>query len=574
MKYELIQKRVSSFNLAEQVFYNRGIDNPAHYLNTTDNDLYPPSLLDNIKDGVKMLAYHIVNNNKIFIQVDSDPDGFTSSAVLLNYLHRLFPAFVENNIMYRLQDGKEHGIIPETIPDGISLVIAPDSSSNSVKECAELRLRGIDILIADHHESDEVPKDVCIINNQLCGYPNKSLSGVGIVYKFCCCFDEMMGTNFANNYLDLTALGIISDVMDLRNYETKRIIDRGLSEIISPFMAEMINAQGYSINRHGGLDPYSVSFYITPLINATIRIGSPQEKRLVFDSMLEYKGINQIPSTKRGCKGQMEAMVTQAVRICSNCKSRQTKINEDNCKIIENIIKDNDLLKNKILFVTIPDGMTNSNLTGLIANALASKYNKPTLLLIDRGNFYSGSARNINKSDFIDFKDFCINSNLVDLAQGHQGAFGFAINKNNVENFIEYSNKELAQYAFEPCYKVDAIIYKEQIDAGELLEIAGLKQIWGQGIETPLFLFKDIKVSKKDIQLMARDKNPTLKITVNNIEFIKFKSSESEYEELCQNEYVSLNIIGKCEANTWNGKTNAQIIIEGYEIGSTIKYYF
>lgn len=80
----------------EQVFYNRGIkpQDLKHYLYTTADDLLDPTEIANIEVGAKMLIKHIANQDKIFIQVDSDCDGFTSSAFLLNYLNRLFPAAV------------------------------------------------------------------------------------------------------------------------------------------------------------------------------------------------------------------------------------------------------------------------------------------------------------------------------------------------------------------------------------------------------------------------------------------------------------------------------------------------
>mgnify|MGYP002523345352 CR=1 FL=1 len=59
-----------------------------------------------MEEGVKLLIKHISANDKVFVQVDSDCDGYTSAALLLNYLHMLFPAFVENNISYRVHDGK------------------------------------------------------------------------------------------------------------------------------------------------------------------------------------------------------------------------------------------------------------------------------------------------------------------------------------------------------------------------------------------------------------------------------------------------------------------------------------
>jgi len=49
--------------------------------------------------------------------------------------------------------------------------------------------------------------------------------------------------------------------------------------------------------------PFGISFYIAPYINATIRIGTLDEKMILFESMLDFKAYELIPSTKRGCKG-------------------------------------------------------------------------------------------------------------------------------------------------------------------------------------------------------------------------------------------------------------------------------
>ena len=44
--------------------------------------------------GFKMLATAINGNKIILIWVDSDADGYTSAASLVNYLFNLFPGFV------------------------------------------------------------------------------------------------------------------------------------------------------------------------------------------------------------------------------------------------------------------------------------------------------------------------------------------------------------------------------------------------------------------------------------------------------------------------------------------------
>lgn len=163
--------------------------------------------------------------------------------------------------------------------------------------------RGIDVLILDHHESDmSVAEFACRINNQTCDYPNKTLSGVGIVYKFCQYLDFLIDEkHLADNFLDLVAVGMVADVMQLTEYETRELITEGVNNIQNPFLKAFVDKQSYSLK--GAVTPFGISFYIAPYINAVIRVGSPEEKLLLFESMLHFKAYEQIPSTKRGCKG-------------------------------------------------------------------------------------------------------------------------------------------------------------------------------------------------------------------------------------------------------------------------------
>ena len=56
-----------------------------------------------------------------------------------------------------------------------------------------------------------------------------------MVYKFCCYLDQLLGVDHADKYLDLVALGMIADMMDLRYFETKHLIQLGCENIRSPF---------------------------------------------------------------------------------------------------------------------------------------------------------------------------------------------------------------------------------------------------------------------------------------------------------------------------------------------------
>jgi single-stranded-DNA-specific exonuclease len=141
--------------------------------------------------------------------------------------------------------------------------------------------------VLDHHEADVESPWACVINNQLCDYPTKSLSGVGIVYKFCSYLDSLLNVDYAENLVDLAALGIIADMVDLKDFETRQIVKEGIHNINNPFFYEMAKKNEYSLR--DGITPIGVAFYIAPYVNATIRMGTPEEKILLFESMLEFK---------------------------------------------------------------------------------------------------------------------------------------------------------------------------------------------------------------------------------------------------------------------------------------------
>ena len=583
MEYTLISERRPDLTAIEQVLVNRGISENilSQYLRTSDEHLKDCSTIDRIDEGAKMLAKHIINSDDMFIQVDSDCDGYTSSAVLINYINLLMPSYVKSHITFRMHNDKSHGIKSEWVPDGIKIVIIPDAGSNDYEEHKKLRDRGIDVLVIDHHEADTISQDACVINNQLCDYPTKSLSGVGMVYKFCTYLDKQLKKDYADKFLDLVALGLIADMMDLRDLETRHLVTKGIDSIRNPFISAMIDRQDYSISKAGGLNPFSIAFYIAPQVNAITRTGTAEEKRILFLSMLDTYAYTKIPSTKSGARANdQETIVEQAIRYCTNVKNRQTKIQDRSVELIEKIIKEKNLLNNKILLIQLePEYATDKNLTGLIANKLMAKYCRPVLILNKKINeetkeiAWEGSGRGYEKSKLKDFRTFLKNSNLVYLAEGHANAMGVGITDENIQKFIDYSNKQLADLDFTPQYMVD-FIYEgnDCIKGEEILDIYRWKNLWGQNVDEPYICLKNIKLTSNDINLMAKG---TLRLDIRKgLTAIKFGSSEEEAESIMPPEtgYVILDIIGLCSYNNYSD--GPQIKIVDYNIVNLARYYF
>lgn len=554
---------------------NRGIPlvDAYRYLHTSPVDIIPPTEIANIKEGASLLVKHISQNSKVMLQIDSDCDGFTSFAVFMNYLNNLFPAFVQNNIVYKTHKGKSHGIDIDEIPKDTKLVIALDASSNEYEIHQKLREAGMDVLIIDHHEATKVSPNACVINNQLCDYPNKSLSGVGMVYKFCCYLDQLLGANHADKYLDLVALGMIADMMDLRYFETKHLIQLGCENIRSPFIKMMMARNEYSIK--GQLTPFTVGFYIAPYVNAVARVGTQQETLLLAESMLEYRAYEQIPSTKRGCSGQTESRVEQACRTANNVRNRQNKARDVSTEFVDKIIETNNLLDNKILVVQAPkaNGL-DTNITGLIGNQTSAKYQHPVLILNERDHdgeiWWEGSARGLSDSELTNFKEFLMSTGLVEYAEGHANAFGAGIKDCNIQKFIEFTNKKLKDIDFRPIYWVDFIYKSDTLNPNTILTIGQYNYLWGQQLDKPKIAIEDINITPDNVQVM---KGPSLKFTINGIEYIKFKATEEEIKLFQDNAIVNITIVGECDINTWGGTERPQIIIVDYEVNKAIKYY-
>ena len=294
------------------------------------------------------------------------------------------------------------------------LILVPDAGSNDYEAHTTLKALGKDIIILDHHLADKISDDAIVINNQLSEYPNKDLSGVGVVYQFCRYIDEKMKTNFADYYLDLVALGLTGDMMSLTSIETKHLIMKGFEpeNIHNPYIYEMWQKNKFKLGEH--ITSIDAAFYIVPMINAVQRSGELEEKEILFKSMLKHEAFQMIESNKRGHKpGEMERLVDQAIRMSTNVKNRQTREQDKMMESLEHLIEDLNLLEHKVILFTFNEKELNRNIAGLIANKIANKYQRPCCILsegIDQESgevLYQGSARGYEATGVTNFKTIC-----------------------------------------------------------------------------------------------------------------------------------------------------------------------
>ena len=123
--------------------------------------------------------------------------------------------------------------------------------------------------------------------------------------------------------------------------------------------------------------------------------------------------------------------------------------------------------------------------------------------------------------------------------------------------------------------KSDFIYNVNDFKPQDILDIASMKSLWGKGLEEAFVVIKGVKVTKTNITLMSRDKNPTLKITLpNGTSLIKFGSSEEEYNSLLTDGYVEVDVLGTTTINEWMGNITPQILVKELEVVGQQAYYF
>lgn len=580
MKYQVVGSNKYMVSPINTILANRGIEGEEYkelFLNPTPQVVHSQKLLKNIDKGVECLIKHLNNNSTIFFQVDSDVDGQTSSALLINYLKRFKP---DVDIEFRVHEGKQHGIKSEWVEDYVNLVIVPDAGTNDIIEHKKLKSRGIDVLILDHHEYEEESPYAIVINNQDGQYPNKNFAGVGIVYKFCKELDIELGVKLADEFLDLVALGNIADMMDTRELETRYYIMEGLKEenIKNPFIKALIDKQSYSLK--GKYNIMSVAFYISPLINAMIRAGEYEEKKNMFKAFLEID--DMMLYSYRG-KEEMRPIAVEMARICGNVKAKQGRWRDKGVKLILERIEEKGLMNNKVLIVNATD-ILDPNLTGLVAMQLVSKFNKPTILLRhmkdikdEKGNVikqvFGGSARGYEKCSIEDFRQFCLDTELFEMCQGHANAFGVEVSGENIVKASEKFNELLTDETFESIYHVDFAVPVNQLTKTLIKDIVRLEKLWGQGFQEPYIAVTDVEIPTGNIELIGKSKN-VIKFKVGDVEFVKFNSSEEEHAELTEGASVKIELVGRTSLNEWNDTITPQVIIEDYNYKKLQRFIF
>jgi len=559
MKYKIIGKNnYNAPNLLYEILGNRGIKDIDKFLNIDDSIVTNPFDFKNMDIAVKCLLDHLEKESNILVIIDSDFDGISSSSLLYNYIKGVYP---NANLFFQNHIKKTHGIMLNDLKNvlpTIQLLILPDASSEQFKEHKIVKDMGIDIIILDHHSVKDYSANAIVVNNQLSKI-STNLSGVGMTYKFCKALDEELWEDKADNYLDLVATGLLADYMDTKDLEVQYYVRKGLSNIKSPALKALIEAQDFSLK--GEINPISIAFYIAPLINSVYRLGKIEDKDMMFKSFanIDTDKVYVYKPTRGSKKGEEieESIHQQSARMCVSYNGKRKRLSDKLIKPVEDQIN----LDNKIICVKV-NKEESEGMSGLLANSLLGKYQKPSIVYsINEKNEIRGSMR----ANTGDFKDKLQKTGLFVFVAGHQDAAGIQIKEHCLEDIDNKLNEFFKDDTFEKIYSVDFKIPFEEMSFEFIKDICDLKYIYSTNIQEPLIYIENVKVNTQNVKLMGEGKN-TIKIETDVHFFIRFKSNEEMYSNIDWKDEVVLNIVGRASINEYNGKLTGQIFVDEWEV--------
>ncbi|MCR4362081.1 DHH family phosphoesterase [Bacillus subtilis] len=509
-----------SDSVIDKIAKIRGISDPEKFLNPTEDVLHDPYLMKNIQEASNRIISAIGNKERIVVSYDPDADGITATTIMLRYLKNYTDnvdyIYGERNDGHGIEEMlKVSALNPEKDADRIEhnkantdkireadLLIIIDSSSNDVEACEFIKDKlKTDIIILDHHAIERKNKHVLLVNPQQidCEYPNKQLSGAGVVFKTIQVMEDTLGEVDVWQYIDLVAVGMYADVMRVDVLENRYLIMQGLRN--------MKNTGLIRILKGGKVDTFklkgdAIGFTIAPLINGVARMGNI---KLAIDILLEDDDAK-----------------------CKPIRLKMQKLNEarkeKQKEIVEQYLKKVDESK-KVLLVM--DEQSSKGFNGIVAQQLSEKYKRPVIVgRIHKGTL-SGSFRSYNGFKFKKFLQQFVGE--IE-AQGHESAGGISISTELLPQLEEYIEKHMPSLENTEA----TVVYDLEMDVSEIHEyirdIERYNLLAGNGFPKILVRVNGITVEESECIGKTQE---TVKIkTFDDMELIKFRVDDQYASEL------------------------------------------
>ncbi|MBG7610447.1 MAG: single-stranded-DNA-specific exonuclease RecJ [Anaerolineae bacterium] len=528
--------------ILRQILFNRGYashESARQFLEARIPYDTNPFQLKGVAAAVERIIVALENNHRIAIYGDYDADGVTATALLSGYL-KARNADTISYIPDRFSEG--YGLNNKAIDhlkeNGVQLIITVDCGIRSLQQVNYAHNLGIDLIITDHHTPGElIPNAIAVIDPKQNDdqYPDKNLAGVGLAYKLTAALDMELNhqDNLAESFLDLVAIGTISDLAPLIK-ENRYLVRLGIEKIHQSNRQGLLSLIGVAGLKAKNITAVDVGFGLGPRINAAGRMGSALNALSLLETDDAFEA----------------AHLAQELDNKNRQRQKQTKEMQILAESIALSKENNPIL----LFASDPS--FNPGIVGLAASQLCERYYRPALVAHKGDEYTRASCRSIPEFHITDALDQC--ADILTQHGGHAAAAGFTVHNSKLDQLIErltsIAVSQLHLADLHPTIIADIELPLKKLRP-ELLSQLNWLQPTGYGNPQPIFISRNLKVLQS--RTVGNDRSH-LKLSVSDgyITFDAIAFRQGNWHGKLPDQ---VDLLYRFESNEFRGQTSLQL---------------
>jgi single-stranded-DNA-specific exonuclease len=537
--------------LTNLLLYRRGItdaEEASRFLAPNyEEHLHSALLLNDIEAACTRIEQAITAGQRIAIFSDYDCDGIPGAVVLNDFFSAIGHENLTTYIPHRHYEG--FGLSTDAIDklkaDDVDVIITIDCGTSNVSEVAHANELGIDVIITDHHEPEEVlPAAVAVVNPKLGAYPFPDLCGAAVAFKLAQALldrnDFAISPGQEKWWLDMVGLATIADMVPLVG-ENRVLAHYGLMVLRKsrrPGLQQLLK-KARADQRY--LTEDDVGFTIGPRVNAASRMDSPEDALVLLVEKDVEKASERVEHLE-GLNQQRKTMVAQMT------------------KDLHKRLQELDGMPS-VLVMGNPEWRP--SLVGLAASKLAEEHHRPVFLWGKDGNgVFKGSCRSGGTASVVTLMQ-AVPELFLEYG-GHHASGGFSVKDEHIFTFGERlaaAMDELGERAIvkEPV-DIDIELTLEEVTPLLIKDLARLAP-YGAGHRKPLIAFPAVVPS--EVQLFGKGKEHTKLLfptESGRLEAIAFFQTPTDFTRVPEAEQ-SCTLIGHVEQSFFMGRMQTRIRI-------------
>ena len=393
-----------------------------------------PWSMKGMEDAVDFLLRFRDPSRELCIFGDYDLDGISATALLLLALRRAGGWNLRWKLPSRFEEGYGPGkhFLDEIGAAGVQGLIMVDTGITLVREVEYAKTLGLEVAIVDHHQpaDDGLPPAEAILDpwQAGCGYPNKDLSAVGVVLKLVTALFERIDVGGADDFLDLVALGTLSDMMPMGR-ENRQMLRKALARMhasvfpgVKVLCEEVADAEGF-------LGSQDVLFRIAPLMNAPGRLERP-------DIALEML----LSNSEKDARKTLEQL--------RKANERRREIEAEITR--EALLQAESRIKDSRLVVVSAKGW-HLGVLGIVASKLVQMFGRPAAVLsIGDDGLARASVRGVEGAGFNWHQALADSRDRFERWGGHMNAAGFCLQADRIDEIRQRFEESAARQGYAP----------------------------------------------------------------------------------------------------------------------------